>query len=266
VADLQIHEQPLRVWQDRLDLHVQVAGSGPPLVYLHPAPGLTWDPFLQRLAEHYTVHAPQAPGTAPGDPAAIGEVDDLWDLVLIYEEALRGLGLAGAPVIGQSFGGMLACELAAGFPELFSRLVVLDAVGLWRDDAPQPNLLAAAPDRLAELLYHDPSSPAAQAMMAMPEDPDERAAEIARTTWAIGATVRFIWPVPDKGLARRLHRITAPTLIVWGRQDRLVPVVYAQEFGDRIAGSRVEILDDCGHIPQVEQLQRTYELVTRFLA
>ncbi len=233
---------------------------------MHPAPGLTWDPFLERLAERYTVHAPQAPGTASGDPDAIHEVEDLWDLVLIYEEALRGLGLAGAPVIGQAVGGMLASELAAGFPALFDRLVLLDAAGLWRDDAPVPNLLATAPDELPDLLYHDPSSLAAQAMMAMPNDQDELVKEIARTTWALGSTLKFLSPLPDHGLAKRLHRISIPTLVIWGRDDRLIPIAYAHEFGRLIAGSRVEIFDDCGHIPQVEQLERTLACVTGFLS
>ena len=90
-------------------------------------------------------------------------------------------------------------------------------------------------------------------------------AAIAGLAWAIGCTAKFVWPIPEKGLSKRLHRIDAPMLIVWGKQDRLVSSAYATEFGRRIAGSRVEIIDECGHIPQLEQPEQTYALVGEFL-
>jgi pimeloyl-ACP methyl ester carboxylesterase len=246
-------------------MRVKVAGSGPDVVYLHAAGGPTWDAFLERLAEAYTVYAPEVPGTSAGDPGAIREVDDLWDLVLIYEEAVRALGLERPAALGPSFGGMLGCELAAGFPALFSRLVVMDPIGLWLDDAPVVNWLVASPEELPALLFRDPEGDAARSVLAPPADPAEAPAAMARTVWSMGCTAKFVWPVPDKGLAKRLHRIEIPSLVIWGKQDRLVPVVYAEEFGRRIAGSRVEIIDECGHAPEIEQLEATVALVSEFL-
>ena len=263
---LEIRDRPVSVWNGRLELNVQVAGTGPPVLYLHPAAGLVWDPLLERLAEERTVYAPQVPGTTPGKPDAIREVDDLWDLVLVYDEAIRALGLEQPAVIGQSFGGMLACELAATFPGLFSRLVLLAPIGLWLDEHPVANWVAAAPDELPRLLFHDPESEAARAAMALPEDPDAAVSAIAGIAWAIGCTAKFVWPIPEKGLAKRLHRIETPTLVVWGKQDALVSSAYAEEFGRRIAGCRVEVLDQCGHIPQLEQPEQTLALVSEFLA
>ena len=95
---------------------VQVAGEGPPLVYLHSAAGMVWDPFLERLASDFTIYAPQVPGTTAGKPDAIHELDDLWDLVLVYDEAIRALGLDQPVVIGQSFGGMLALRARGVLP------------------------------------------------------------------------------------------------------------------------------------------------------
>lgn len=261
----EIREQAVPVWGGRLELNVQVAGQGPPLVYLHPAAGLAWDPFLERVAGQRTIHAPQVPGTTPGKPEAIREVDELWDLVLVYEEAIGALGLERPAVIGQSFGGMLACELAATFPVLFSRIVLLDPIGLWLDEHPVANWVAAAPEELPAILFHDPDGEAARAAMTPPADPEAAVSAIAGLAWAIGCTAKFVWPIPEKGLAKRLHRIASPTLIVWGKQDRLVSSAYAEEFGRRIAGSRVEIVDECGHVPQVEQPERTYALVGDFL-
>ena len=260
-----ITEHVLTLWGGRLELTVEVAGEGPPLVYLHSAAGMAWDPFLERLASDFTVHAPQVPGTTPGRPGAIREVDDLWDLVLVYEEAIRTLGLDRPAVIGQSFGGMLALELAAAYPTLFSRVIVFDPIGLWLDDHPVANWVAAAPEELAALLFADPEGEIARSALALPDDPDEQVAAIATAAWAIGSTAKFVWPLPDKGLGKRLHRVAVPTLIVWGKDDRLVSSAYAQEFGRLIAGSRVEVLDDCGHIPQLEQPEKTLALVTDFL-
>jgi pimeloyl-ACP methyl ester carboxylesterase len=167
--------------------------------------------------------------------------------------------------LGQSFGGMLACELAASYPRLFSRMIVLDPIGLWLDEHPVANWVAAAPEELPAMLFSDPGGDVARAAMALPEDPDAMIAAIAGISWAIGATAKFVWPIPDKGLSKRLHRIEVPTLIVWGKDDRLVSSAYAAEFGRHIAGSRVVVLEDCGHIPQLEQPEQTMALVTEFL-
>src|SRR5439155_7047164 len=103
-----IGEQTLSVWNGRLKMRVKVAGAGSPLLYLHPAAGLAWDPFLSHLAERYTVYAPEFPGTSAGDPHAIHQIDTLGNVVLAYEEMVRKLGLVDPVVVGQSFGGMLA--------------------------------------------------------------------------------------------------------------------------------------------------------------
>jgi pimeloyl-ACP methyl ester carboxylesterase len=260
-----LREEIVPVWGERIGLRVQVRGSGPPLVFLHSAGGLAWDPFLEELAGERTVYAPLVPGTSMEDPDAIDEVRDLGELVLVVQEGLLALGLEGADLIGSSFGGMLACELQATFPGMFGKLVTLDPIGLWRDDAPVTNWLMTPPDELPQLLFADPGSEAAQAMLALPDDHEAMADAIAGMTWAMGCTAKFVWPVPDKGLARRLHRVTAPTLVVWGADDALVPAIYAQEFGRRIAGARVEVLEACGHVPQVEKREETLELVRRFL-
>ena len=260
-----ISEESVPVWNGRLTIRVKVAGAGAPLLYLHPAAGLAWDPFLSHLAEHYTVYAPEFPGTSAGDPYAIHAVHTLPDVVLIYEEVVRKLGLTKPVVVAQSFGGMIAAELACTFPDLPSKVVLLDPIGLWRDDIPIANWIATPPDKLPALLFHDPSSPAAQSMLAMPEDPDVAAAAIAGMVWAMGSTGKFAWPIPDRGLRARLHRLSAPVLLVWGREDTLAPVGYVAEWENELADSRAVIIDDCGHIPQVEKLSETIAAVEHFL-
>lgn len=244
---------------------VAVAGSGPPVLYLHAASGPGWDPFLDALAEHHTVYAPDHPGTGATDRTAIHRVRDLWDLVLIYDELLDALGLDAVPIVGSSFGGMVACEIAAHRRHRVTKLALIAPIGLWRDDAPVAQYMTMWPDELADALFHDPSSPAAQAVLALPEDPDARAVAMADTIWAMGATGKFVWPIPDKGLDRRLHRVTAPSLVIWGEDDGLISSTYAQEFAARLPGCRVELVQRAGHIPQAERPEVVHPLVLDFL-
>ncbi len=244
---------------------VKTAGNGPSLLYLHAAGGPIWDPFVEGLCEHFTVYAPHHPGTGETAREAIYGVESLWDLLLIYDEILDALNLPSVPVVGTSFGGMMACELAAFRPERVSKMIVLDPIGLWREDTPVAPYMLMPPEQLAATLYKHLDSPPVQAALQMPSDPKQAAVITADLVWALGATGKFVWPIPDKGLKKRLHRVKAPTLIVWGEDDALVSAVYAKEFADRIANSRIEIIEDCGHVPQVERLEVLGPLVAKFL-
>jgi len=261
----EVTERVISVWNDQINLRFKVTGQGPALVYLHPAAGLAWDEFLAQLAREYTIYAPEFPGTSPADPYAIHKVDDLWQLVLLYEEAIRKLDI-GTPVLaGQSFGGMIAAELAASYPDRFTKVILLDPIGLWRDEQPVANWIAAPPTALPDMLFADPDGEAAKAMLTLPSDPEEAIAVGAGLVWALGCTGKLVWPIPDKGLEQRLHRITAPTLIVWGEQDKLIPPSYADLFAARISGSKVALIPGAGHIPQVEATDATYAQVEAFL-
>lgn len=244
---------------------VKTAGSGPPLLYLHAAGGPIWDPFVEGLTERYTVYAPHHPGTGETAREAIYAVENLWDLVIIYDEILDALNLASVPVIGTSFGGMMACELAAHRPERVSKMILLDPIGLWRADAPIAPYMLMPPEKLLATLYKDLNSEPVKKAIAMPDDPEQIAIITADLVWALGATGKFVWPIPDKGLKKRLHRVKASTLIVWGEDDALISSVYAKEFGDRIANSRIEIIKDCGHVPQVERLEVLGPMTAKFL-
>jgi pimeloyl-ACP methyl ester carboxylesterase len=262
-----VRDETVKVWDSRLRLHVKVAGDGPPLLFFHPLTGLAWHPLLDQLAQGRTVYAPEHPGTSPGDPQAIGQVQTFGELLLVYEEMIRKLGLERPAAVGQSFGGMVAADLAATFPQLFSTLVLLAPMGLWRDDAQIPlmEMVSGPPQEVPKYLFAHPGSEAARAAQALPEDPEQIPRAIAQSIWNVGCTTKFAWPIADHGLGRRLHRIQVPTLVVWGREDALVPVAYAKEFGGRIAGSQVEIIDDCGHAVPADQPERSWTAISRFV-
>ena len=154
-----VQEQTVSVWKNQINPKVHVAGSGPALVFLHGAYGLTWDPFLDTLAEQYTVYAPEHPGTTLGDPDGVKALDDLWDLVLYYDELFEQLGLHNPAVIGHSFGGMVASELAACYPQRVGKLVLLNPIGLWRDDVPVKNWMILPLEEVVKAAFYDAGGP-----------------------------------------------------------------------------------------------------------
>lgn len=259
-------ERTVAVWQGRVPFRVHVKGDGPPVVFFHGPWGLTWGPFLDALAGSFTVHAPEHPGTTEGEPDAVYHVDTLWDLALCYDELLDQLRLPEVSLVGHSFGAMVACEVAAMRPSRARRLALIDPIGFWRDDAPVTNWMLLAPTDLPGYVFRDPDSAPAKALFAVPQEQEAAALARTRLVWAMGSTGKFIWPIPDKGLKKRIHRIAAtPALLVWGEDDRLVPLAYADEFRRRLPGARLEVVKGAGHAPDLEQPEATAQLVQSFL-
>jgi len=159
-------ERTIAVWQERVRLRVLSKGSGPPLVFFHGPWGLTWDSFLDLLARDFTVYAPEHPGTTPGVPDEIYQLDGLWDLVLCYDELLDALGVEAAVLVGHSFGAMVACEVAATSPRRARRLALIDPIGLWRDDEPVVNWMTLEPGEMRKRLFCDPQSEGARGCSA----------------------------------------------------------------------------------------------------
>ena len=121
------------------------------------------------------------------------------------------------------------------------------------DDARRPSLFA------------DPEGEPARCFVDVPSDPSERVDTLAQFIWAQACTGKFVWPIADRGFKNRIHRIAAPTLIIWGKADRIVAPKYAQEFAQRIAGARVDLIDNAGHLPQLEQPEAVAKAIRGFL-
>jgi pimeloyl-ACP methyl ester carboxylesterase len=257
----------IRLWQDRIETELEISGDGPALVYLHGPWGLAADrAFVARLAAACTVYAPRHPGTTPGDENAVHALTDWLDLVVYYGELFDRLELAAPFVlVGHSFGGLVAAEFAAAVPGSVSKLALIDPIGLWRDDAPVKNWMVLRDDERRPSLFADPQGAAAQAFFATPADANERAAVLAPFVWAQACTGKFVWPVPDRGLKNRIHRIAAPTLLLWGANDRIISSAYAEEFANRIDGARVKLIAKAGHLPHLEQAEAVAKAVRDFL-
>ena len=257
----------LRLWQGRIETEVEVTGSGPPLVYLHGPWGLGPDrAFVARLAGGNTVYAPKHPGTSRGDPESVHALEGWLDLMLYHGELLDQLKLSAPAVVGHSFGALVAAEFAAAAPKSVGRLVLIDPVGLWRDDLPVKNWMILNDKARRPSLFADPEGEAARRFFDVPSDPAERVDTLAQSIWAQACSGKFVWPIADRGFKNRAHRVAAPTLIVWGKADRIIAPAYAQEFAGRIAGARIELIDQAGHLPHVEQSEAVAKAVRGFLA
>ena len=152
-----------------VSFRVRSAGRGPHVVYFHSFhEGGGWSPFLDRLAARHTVLAPLHPGVEGA--VGIETLENVLDLTLAYEELLDTLGVGSATLVGHFFGGMIAAELAAVFPERVGRLVLVSPLGLWRDDAPSADLLILPPDDLPAVLFRDPGSEAARRWAVKPAE------------------------------------------------------------------------------------------------
>jgi pimeloyl-ACP methyl ester carboxylesterase len=255
-------------------VQVYRGGTGRPVVYLHAIGGITpADPFVAALAERHAVIAPVAPGFN-----ALEELDDIrdvHDLALHYDDLFDALGLDGVPVVGHSFGGMVGAELAAHVPHRVAKLVLISAVGLWNPAYPVADIFATPMTELNPLLWGDLDSPAAQAaatMMAaladrekLPDLIEGLVDMLVVVTRGFTSAGKFMMPIPDKGLSRRLRRITADTLVVWGSKDALAPVQYAHDFARGIAKARVEVLEGAGHMVTLERTEAVLGLIDRFV-
>jgi pimeloyl-ACP methyl ester carboxylesterase len=257
----------LKLWQDRIETEIEISGSGPRLVYLHGPWGLGPDrAFVARLAGSHTVLAPKFPGTSRGDPDAVHAVDGWHDLMVYYGELFDKLELNAPAIVGHSFGSLLGAELAAAAPKSVGKLVLIDPVGLWRDDLPVQNWMILRDSARRSTLFADPDGEAAQLFFDVPREEAERVDTLSQSIWAQACTGKFVWPIADRGLKRRIHRIAAPTLIVWGKADRIIAPAYADEFASRIKNSRVAMIEAAGHLPHLEQPADVARRIGEFLA
>ena len=249
---------------DKLRIRLVEGGTGDSLLYLHGEDGFAgWTPFLDQLSQHFHVYAPAHPGIAGSQ--GLEHLDDLWDLVLLYEELVQALGLDRVGAIGHSYGGMLAAELAAHRADKVTRLVLIDSLGLWLDEAPISDFFVLTPAERAKSLWYDSECDAAKAALFQPQDPEEKMESDLSRTETLAAVGKFVWPIPDRGLNKRIHRITMPTLLLWGDSDGMVPLDYGRAFQRLLTNSTLKVIDQCGHSPQEERPKEALDAVLDFL-
>jgi pimeloyl-ACP methyl ester carboxylesterase len=250
---VEVNAQPCRVWD---------SGEGRPLVFLAGFGGLPrWTQCLDRLAARRHVIAPSLPGF-PGT-SAIGPLYSHLDWLLAARDLIAGAQPERCDLMGVSLGSALAADVAALWPGMVDRLVLVSTLGLFDENEPSADPFAQRPGTLAHLLCADPERYAAHIAAADGADPVEWT---VMTTRANEAAARLLWPVGDTGLASRLSRIRNDTLLVWGEADRVVPGSYRARFSDGIRGkTRVEIIPGAGHMVDLDAPEVLAQRVDAFL-
>lgn len=242
-------------------VHLLHGGEGPPVLFLHAAGGAgQWHEFLELLARRFEVFAPDHPGFGGSDELA--DVEDMTDLVYHYLDVMERLGLDRPHVVGASFGGWLAAELAVAAPHAIGSLVLMSPAGLRLPDHPIADLFLMTPQQLAATLFHDPVKAAA----FLPADPDVEAVLAAYRDAT--ALARFSW-VPflnNPKLERRLRRVTAPTLVAWPSHDKLIPIAHGHRYAESIQNAEFTVVEDCGHAMYFERPAEFAEITADFLA
>jgi pimeloyl-ACP methyl ester carboxylesterase len=245
-----------------IELETLSAGAGHPMLLLHGMTPLDpAAPVVDLLAAHAKIVAPSHPGFGGSPrPAAF---DTIYDLVHLYRDVLDHLPHETVTLLGLSFGGWLAAEIATlGHPRV-DALVLVDAVGIKVGDRETPDILDVfntAPSVVRERTWHDPArwAPDFDAMS------DEALVAHARNRDAL---CLYAWDpyMYNPQLARWLGRIAVPTLVLWGASDRMVAPAYGRAYSALIPGARFELIDAAGHHPHIEQPEAFVERVVSFL-
>jgi pimeloyl-ACP methyl ester carboxylesterase len=240
-------------------------GSGAPVVFLHGAAGLLGEnPFLDQLASRYHVFAPELPGY--GESTGEDLLEDMLDFTLHGWDVVAALGLDRPHLVGHSMGGMIAAEMACIAPRDLAKLALVSAAGLWIDEHPIPDLFTLLPFEFAEVLFHDAAAGAALLTGGVDfSDMDALKEFYIGNSRRMAMAGKLLFPVPNRRVSKRLYRLSADTLVLWGASDRLIPPVYAERWASLIPEATIVTVEAAGHMLPYEQPEAFVSALARFL-
>ena len=245
------------------NVHVLEGGSGPQLLALHGAGGSQgWLRYHQALAEHFTVYAPSHPGYGPSERPEW--LDTMTDMAHFYHAFIDTIGSDQVAIVGTSMGGWLAAEIAAMCPHRLSRMVLVDAVGIKPEVGEIAEILMCSREEAARLRFYDTSQvPDYEALFNRELTPEERDAQYANQEMA----TRLCWRpyMHNPKLPYYLRRVQTPTLVVWGRQDAIVPLNCGEIYARELPHATLKVIDNCGHSPHNERPDAFLQAVVPFL-
>jgi pimeloyl-ACP methyl ester carboxylesterase len=260
--------QEERVSVAGLILQVYHGGQGPSLLVLHDCEVMTeWQPYHSALATRFTVLAPSHPGFGASEQSP--RIESIDDLAYLYLDFLAGLESQPVDVLGLGLGAWIAAEMAVRCSHQLRRLVLADAVGIkvsGRTEVDIVETFVLSRDQLLEVGWHDPALGAER--MQLPGAPnlaDEVLLTLIRNR---EAAARLTWKpfMHNPALRRWLHRISVPTLVLWGESDRIVRPDYGRAFQQAIPGAQFQLIPAASHYPYLERPDEFVAAVTAFLS
>jgi pimeloyl-ACP methyl ester carboxylesterase len=246
-----------------IKVHTLIGGQGAPLLVLHGAGGPNgWRRWHAALAEHFTVYAPAHPGFGTSDSADWMEgIDDVARFYLWFIDAV---GLQRPSVLGHSLGGWVAAEMATMNPGAIDKLILVAAAGLKPEQGEILDVFYYPVDQLRGFSYHDPSQvPEWEELFGQPPTPEQQDLALRNREMA----ARLIWKpyAHNPRLHRFLPRVANPTLVAWGKQDRIVPVTCGEQYAKLLPNATLKVIDNCGHSPNIEKPDEFVGIVRDFL-
>ena len=240
---------------DGLALTFDDRGSGPAVLVLHGGGGpLTVARFVEAMSTHARVIAPVHPGFAGTPrPERFDRVEQIADA---YAALLARLDLHDVLVVGFSIGGWIANALALRAGDRLRGLVLVNGAGVMVDGEPCADVFSLTPQQLSALSYHDPARFGIDPATLTDTQKTGMAANMR--TLAVYGRAR---DMGDPALRARLASVRLPVLVVWGASDRVVTPAYGRAVAASFPNARLEIIERCGHMPQIEQPERLLELV-----
>jgi pimeloyl-ACP methyl ester carboxylesterase len=240
-------------------------GTGRPLVMLHSVEGnLGWLRSFDELARDFTVYAPTHPGFAGSDRP--DWVESFFDLSRFYLWILQELNLENVTLVGHFIGGWLAAEIAVMSPQTVKRMVLVDAAGVRPKNGEITDIFLHGSEGARKLSFFDLKQVVDyELLFGRKPDPQERETHVINRE----AATRYCWKpyMHDPILPMLLPRLqTIPTLVVWGGEDKIVPVECGEQYQRLIHGARLEVIEQCGHFPHLERTADFNRIVTKFLA
>jgi pimeloyl-ACP methyl ester carboxylesterase len=244
------------------ELDVVRRGAGRPLLLLHGFQNVDRQArFLDLLGARAEIIAPSHPGF--GDSPRPPAFETVYDLVHLYLEVLELLPHDKVVLMGLSFGGWLAAEVAVKCAHRIDRLVLVDALGIKISDRETPDILDVfntSPQEVQRRSWHDPGrwAPDYNAM-------SDEALVVRARNWESLCLYGWHPYMYNPQLQRWLGRIRTPTLVLWGASDGIVKPSYGRAYSALIPGARFELIEAAGHHPEIEQPEAFVERVTAFL-
>lgn len=241
--------------------HLLRGGRGEPLLVLAPEFAANrWFPYHDALASRFQVLAPDHLGFGLSErPEWLDGIDDL---VLHYVDLLDSLGLERVSIVGLSLGGWVAAELAVTQRHRVNRLVLVGAAGLKVDGVPRFDVFMHPLEETLQHLFYDQDRWVQLLSTDLGPDVIVRAyhesTTLARLTWN-----PYMY---NPKLERRLGRIQAPTLVLWGENDAFLPLAHGESYARQIPNATLSVIPRCGHFPPFERTEEFVERVTSFLA
>jgi pimeloyl-ACP methyl ester carboxylesterase len=239
---------------------LQRRGTGKNVLFMHGANGVSaWLPFFEKLSTNFQLYIPDHPGF--GRSESPDWIRSVPDLAMFYLDFIEDMDLRDVHLVGTSLGGWVAAEVAVRNSSRVASLTLVAPAGIRVKGIPVGDFFIWSNEEATRNLFFDQTIP--DRLLSM--KPTDEQLDVAMKNRF--AATRYAWQPrlfnPD--LEKWLHRIKVPTQVIWGENDKLIPVEYANRWKEHLPHAQISILNNCGHLPHIEASDTLFENVSALI-